>query len=172
MKVAWLYLLFLLVRSKTQRKEVWLCDRKPCALSYIGSLLWVSHSPFFFFFLRTSETILPLLCMANSSSDLQACHLMPVWDHPREISKQQYLSLSLLFLHPTLLLVSSAAIKFGCWAAGAQEFPLLSASPSTFHKADRGIFHLLTFLFPLWLTLDQMASPQSLSMHLTDRSLW
>lgn len=33
------------------------------------------------------------------------------------------------------------------WAVGAQEFPLLSASPSTFHKADRGIFHLLTFLF-------------------------
>lgn len=170
MKVAWLYLLFLLARSKTQRKEVWLCDRKPCALYYTSSLLWVSHSPFLF--LRTSETILPLLCMANSSSDLQACHLKLVWDHPREISKQRYLSLSLLLLHPTLLRVSSAAIKSGCWAAGAEEFPPLSASPSTFHKADRGIFHLLTFLFPLWLTLDQMASPQSLSMHLTDRSLW
>jgi len=56
-----------------------------------------------FLFLRTSEIILTLLCMANSSSDLQACHLKLVWVHPSENSKQHYLSISSALLHPTRL---------------------------------------------------------------------
>lgn len=67
------------------------------------------------FLLRTSEIILPLLCMANSSSDLQACHLKQVWDHPKEISKQWYLSLSLMPPHP-ILLCSHQVWVLGYWS--------------------------------------------------------
>lgn len=102
--------------------------------------------PSFFFFLRSSETILLLLCMANSSSDLQACHLKLVWDHPREISKQRYLAFCLL-LHPTLLCASSAPTEPGLLEYPSSLFCLPLPPPST--KLTGGFFtsSLSFFLF-------------------------
>lgn len=152
-KVAWLCLLFLFARSKILRKSGCLTNLL-CFISHrfpTASQTLPAPHLFFFFFVRT---ILPLLCMPNLQCDLQACHLKLVWDHPSENAKQRYLSLSPTLLHPTpaaftpLHAAWPSSLGAGL-AAGAQEFPLLPAAPSTLHNADRGIFHLHAFRFPL-----------------------
>lgn len=122
MEVAWLHLLFLLASNRTLRKEVWLPDRSPVlCITPVPYCESVTPS---LFFLRTRETILPLLCMANSSSDLQAHHFKLLWDHPSEKSKQRYLSLTPTLLRPTARHLFSCmqpcypAWVLGCWSTG------------------------------------------------------